>query len=361
MKKNNLPENKVVPTALEKKENKFLTSDFLKNTRHYFAFSTPFELKNYNDVSPKSRPEKEFKKLIKGSIYRHNGRLVKHAEIDCNYGGKYVYPINSNHLSSINYAEIAGSFFSKETDIIAGKTLYLGNWMGHYGHFIIENLSRLWDIEKAKSYDSYAMHPFIFDNNLVKLHGYQSYLLELLGIKTEKFKPIYKKNVFKSLDVPEQGWIIAGPVNSKSKKIYEKIHKLHNKSQIYKKIFLSRKQDKMIRIKNIDKVNDFFKFHGYEIVYPEEINIKKQLELYSNAEVLAGFSGSGLHNSIFSNQETLIVELGDIRSPNKPMKVQVAAIELTGQRHFFIPYNGTEDGHYNSKYLNEFMSILKYS
>lgn len=338
----------------EDREYKFLTSRPLLKTRHYFAFSTPFEIENYNNVPLENRPATEFKKLIKGSIYRRNGSLIKHAEINCNYGSNYIYPINNACLPPIDYIDIVNCFLSKNNKNIMGKTLYLGNWMGHYGHFIIENLSRLWDMEKLKAYDNYSMHPFIFDGNSVKIHEYQSYILDLIGIETKKFKPIYKRNIFKSLDVPEQGWTIAGPINKASGEVYKKIRGYHSKKQIHKKIFISRRSSKMTRIKNISSVDLFFKKRGYEIIYPEEINIKQQLHIYSNAEVMASFSGSGLHNSVFSSSEALIIEIGDIRSSNKPMRMQVAAIELIGQRHRFIPYKGTGDGVYDVNHLENF-------
>jgi capsular polysaccharide biosynthesis protein len=68
-----------------------------------------------------------------------------------------------------------------------------------------------------------------------------------------------------------------------------------------KKLYLSRKKwgarQKFLNRAEIEALAVDF---GYEIVYPEELKISDRALIFSQAAVLAGEYGSGMHNSIFA-------------------------------------------------------------
>ncbi len=48
--------------------------------------------------------------------------------------------------------------------------------------------------------------------------------------------------------------------------------------------------------------------HGFEVIYPEQLDISVQAGIFSKARVVAGFAGSGMFNILFAKRlETLIV------------------------------------------------------
>ena len=52
-------------------------------------------------------------------------------------------------------------------NFIKGRSLYLGHYTGHYGHFLIETLSRFWAIHKIDDHQFYDN--FIFHRTSVRL------------------------------------------------------------------------------------------------------------------------------------------------------------------------------------------------
>jgi capsular polysaccharide biosynthesis protein len=79
-----------------------------------------------------------------------------------------------------------------------------------------------------------------------------------------------------------------------------------------KKVYISRKRTNRVekRIDDEQQVEDLFKRHGFEIVYPEEIEtFRKQFELFNSCSVLAGLTGSGLTSIFFMQKGQMVIEL----------------------------------------------------
>ncbi|WP_271084261.1 glycosyltransferase 61 family protein [Brevundimonas sp. NIBR11] len=65
---------------------------------------------------------------------------------------------------------------------------------------------------------------------------------------------------------------------------------------------------------------------GYELVYPETLSIREQIDLFGQASHVIGEYGSALHNTLFSPQDAAV---GAIRCPND---VQLRIAALKGQK-----------------------------
>lgn len=87
-------------------------------------------------------------------------------------------------------------------------------------------------------------------------------------------------------------------------------------------------------ISNEDEVINLMRQHGFMIVHPEELLWVDQVRLFSRAKIVAGESGSALHNTIFSNENTVVL---CIRPVNQ---VQATIAALRNQIvYFFYPEN----------------------
>ncbi len=80
----------------------------------------------------------------------------------------------------------------------------------------------------------------------------------------------------------------------------------------YENIYISRKKlNKQLGYSrefiNSLEVEDFFFKHKYKIIYPESLSFKEQIEIFSNAKTIVGQFGSGLHNTLFSNDNVNVI------------------------------------------------------
>lgn len=72
-----------------------------------------------------------------------------------------------------------------------------------------------------------------------------------------------------------------------------------------RRIFVSRKSNQ--RIVNMSEIENIFIKHGFEIVYCEEMSFMEQVQLFNNAEFVAGPTGAAMTNILFCNPGTKFI------------------------------------------------------
>ena len=76
------------------------------------------------------------------------------------------------------------------------------------------------------------------------------------------------------------------------------------------------------------------------MIYPEELPFSIQLGLYDRATIVAGPSGSALHNSLFMKPGAKLIELGDPRYGGERAPTQVLCDTISGVDTALIPFVG---------------------
>lgn len=204
--------------------------------------------------------------------------------------------------------------FNKEVGFVDGDTIYLGWFFLHYGHFLMESISRLWVLNFLPNNN----YKFLFNTykNGVNYFNEKGWVLELLkcfGISSEDVIFAEDKTCFERLIIPSQSMILHKSVNIPAQRfIWDTIKSsVSTKEKSSEKIYLSR--SKLLKDKrplyNEVEVEKVFSSHGFDIVYPESLCLADQIKLLSNAAVVAGPSGSALHNAAFMNENSLLISL----------------------------------------------------
>lgn len=224
---------------------------------------------------------------------------------------------------------------------LEGRTLYLGTFHNHYGHFITESMSRFWWHEAADSFDHVVAYGFIHNNGKVHVQRYHRHMTEILGIPVKRMRVLSAPVRFDEIVVPEQLFKFGSHVNVRAGDIYGRIAEHHRAGTPSGRIFLTRSIHPHARLANAHGVEDVFASFGFRVIYPEEIKIGRQLDYYANSEIIAGLSGSGMHNCLFSRPGTLTIEVGDRRARHEPEKNQVIANELSRVDARFIPFESS--------------------
>jgi len=75
------------------------------------------------------------------------------------------------------------------------------------------------------------------------------------------------------------------------------------------RIYISRKSARFRRVLNEDEIVDLLKLYGFFVVMLENLAFTEQVDLFRNAEIVVGASGSGLANLVFCSVGTKVVEL----------------------------------------------------
>jgi capsular polysaccharide biosynthesis protein len=103
-------------------------------------------------------------------------------------------------------------------------------------------------------------------------------------------------------------------------------------------IYVSRRNWKTIQpnsraLSNRNDVEEVFRRAGYTIFSPEQYSVAEQIAVFRQARVVAGESGSGLHNSIFMKPDGRVI---CIQSGRQTHLIQASLCDLFGQTSAYV-------------------------
>lgn len=207
-------------------------------------------------------------------------------------------------LSKIQ-GRVQGTYPFENAEYRDEKVVYCGYLVHHWGHFLIEGVTRLWYfLENDPTIDKYVF--FLGENEKREITGNFREFLELLGI-WGKLEIINRPTTYREVIVPELGIHVLQSYAPKQLKVYNTIaeHVVTDPSwETPKKIYFSRSQFKKAQQFEFgfDLLDNFFSKNGYTILYPETISLSRLIHYIRHAEVVATLSGTLSHNMLFAAQ-----------------------------------------------------------
>lgn len=183
------------------------------------------------------------------------------------------------------------------------KVVYCGYLVNHWGHFLIEGVTRLWYfMEKDPTVDKYVY--FMDENEPREIKGNYREFMELLKI-WDKLEIITKPTTYREVIVPELGIHMRKGYTPKLLTVFDEIanNVVADPSwETPEKIYYSRSQfAKGIPFEfGFDSLDNFFEKNGYKILYPEKVPLGRMIHYIRNSKVVASLSGTLPHNMLFA-------------------------------------------------------------
>lgn len=242
-----------------------------------------------------------------GGIVDAEGKFIKESHIHTGTGGAYDFPSESLQHSS-------------ETAI------YLGIFFQIWGHVITDDLRRIWFL-KSELMNQFKSCPLVYiaaDITLDKLPNFRR-LLEILEIDIDNLREIKQPTQFDKIILPDECFFsktlapddysfpdndsLERKFTNEYRQMIDQIRNFAIKNQSptsSKKIFYFYGVRRQI---GEERLAEYFKSKGYEIISPEKLTLDEQLNLLINAKSFASTLGSCSHNSIFlrDNAEAIII------------------------------------------------------
>lgn len=217
------------------------------------------------------------------------------------------------------------------------KVVYCGYLVDHWGHFLIEGVTRLWYfLENDQSVDKYVF--FLDEGEQREIKANYREFLELLGI-WDQLEIINKPTTYREVIVPELGLYCRTRFTPKLLNVYDEVAKNVVPAPNWErpeKIYYSRSQFKkgMPFESGYDAMDDFFQRNGYTILYPEKVPLSRMIDYIRHADVVASLAGSLPHNMLFANKgqkleivERLVISDDNQTDVNRMMGFQVTYID----------------------------------
>ena len=217
--------------------------------------------------------------------------------------------------------------------------------MIQYGHFLSETLSTFWVFETraAADFDYFLFHPFTFGTSVPDFVR-----LCFARFAIDPARVVLVGGTARALEevaVPQRLLELNHWADPRLGRVHRRIAAAARRPEPpARRVYLSRRRISARKfnraVVNEVRIEALFRQHGFEILYPEATGFADQLATYANAAILAGLSGSALHNSLFLPEGARLIELGDPRYGGRPAPNQALCDQLAGVRSSFIPFRG---------------------
>ena len=206
----------------------------------------------------------------------------------------------------------------KKLHYIDEEVVYANAFYEHWGHFLIDIVSRLWYVIKNPNEYKIVFAVEMLSNT--KINGNYLEFLELLGIDKDRIIIINEPTMFKSVIVPDVSIYPGNYYTKQYKNIFDYIFtKINYDSSAPKKIYLSRTKFKKARSKEKGEksIEKLFNKNGYKVIYPETMTLKEQIFYYKNCEQMVCINGTLSHNILFSKDGINIIIINKTYKMNK--------------------------------------------
>jgi capsular polysaccharide biosynthesis protein len=193
---------------------------------------------------------------------------------------------------------------SQAIERIDKPVVYGGVLGAHFGHFILESLSRVWAIKLLSDEIEIVWNKL----GATTLKKWQEDFFLHHRIDIGRFRIVKSPTLFRSMLVPSPGYVIQ--LHASRAHLESISFECAEDEARDKKVWLSRSglPDSCAAITNEGEVDRELAESGWEIVRPETLQLEEQIAMIHRAKVVAGFEGSAFHAlAIASRTPDLVV------------------------------------------------------
>jgi len=289
-------------------------------TNIYYLYNKNLD-KNYFDLKRFADEELSFKVIENGTIIPNK----RGKNIPGWWGTGGIFDAQGKFVAGSFPVEISDEAFEPpaETGKSSETVVYLGLFSPSWGHSITINLQSLWFLQSDAFKTEFkncrlAYIPWWSGKENLYIGDKKSLarLLEILEVDVSALQPITQPTQFDKIVLPDRSFFIGDGKMLFTNEYRETIERVRDfalknstptsSKKIY--YFYGRTQT------GEERLADYFKSKGYEIVLPENLPLDEQLNILANCESFASTLGSCSHNSIFLPNDAEVILIP--RSPN---------------------------------------------
>lgn len=182
---------------------------------------------------------------------------------------------------------------------LEGNYLFLGSMHDHFGHFLVEGLSRLWILKYFSDLEISNLKVIIYEPGLIPQ---ATKILSYLGINKAQIHFLSEPITVDSILVPANAYRTHFWAREEMNSVYEKIAAsalAEKQTDFPTKIFLSRSNTAARKLTNEAEIEQAHRDAGYWVFRPEDLPIGDQIRIAANAKSIAGCTGSNMYLAMF--------------------------------------------------------------
>ena len=257
-----------------------------------------------------------------------NGTILPHKSVNIpgrwHFGQGGIVDKEGNYIESSSLHLGIGEPYTppKESVQHSSETvIYFAMFYHIWGHDLTDNIRRVWFLKSDAFKNEFKNCPIVY---IPYKDGYYTIdkqpslkrLLEILEVDVNRLRPITQPTQYDKIILPDGSFLsptFFPPYNLEigfTKEYRETIEQIRHFAQknrtpiSNKKLYLLHGKRNQI---GEDRIADYFKSKGYDIIRPETFSLDEQFNLFINCESLASCIGSCSHNSLFCRDNTQII------------------------------------------------------
>jgi len=206
--------------------------------------------------------------------------------------------------------------------------LFGGGVWGHFGHVLVDALSRLWWLARNPQYTGRVAYVLMGTRLL-----YRPFvdIMALLGVPEEKILIVEQPTQFSEILVPDQTFFSYD--SGYKEKFTEIFHTIRDQVRPgnLSKVYLTRTQLTKQDTVNEEYFETFYRNHGWNIVAPEKLSVAEQVSMIAGADELACVEGTLSHLVLFAKEDVKLTILKRTSAHTVPQSIinQATGIDVT--------------------------------
>lgn len=201
-----------------------------------------------------------------------------------------------------------------EPPVLDGTYLYLDNeFRGHFGHLLTDTAGRIWTWERAREIDPDVRALVSFHPRRPQVTAWEYELYEGFGIPRDRITlidaPVRVRRLIAGTSAFANPTWMHPSITDAWDTLGDNLAAQAEAADRPRRIFLSREGLDHRSCRNTDEVEAIFARYGFTVVYPEQHPLPEQVALFRAADVIAGFSGSGVFQMALAKQPKRVILL----------------------------------------------------
>jgi capsular polysaccharide biosynthesis protein len=200
--------------------------------------------------------------------------------------------------------------------VLAGTNVYLDNESrGHFGHVVTESLSRTWSWERALEIDPDARAIMSASWTWPELAEWEVELYAACGIPRERIvlvevgRPVRVERLLSGTPMWSQPHYVHPRIRETWQRVGDRLAATATRTSGWPpRIFVSRRIAKRACVNGPELEAEFLDA-GFEVVHPEDHSLGDQVALFRAAEVIAGYGGSGMFQTMFVPEPRHVIQV----------------------------------------------------
>jgi capsular polysaccharide biosynthesis protein len=246
--------------------------------------------------------------------------------------------------NTIGQILIAGSDILKDCCSSQGGTYIYGGVISlHYGHFIVNTLSRLWHHRRDVVTDAKIIFHGPGNPDVWFERPFLKQMFAAIGIYRENILTFDRPTRISTLQIPHPSFQEQHYICSAFTKLCNNIgnHLISSAGSVRRNdrpVYLSKTAmaSGVGRVVNETVIENILRAQGVEIIYPESLTLRDQMMVFVERSIVLGITGSALHTSTFIPPRSRVIALSPTDRPNSNFSLMDSA-NGTKSEYYYAP------------------------